>query len=162
VIPVPWCARLAPVLQRMRDTFSSAACVVNEYGETVGILTHDDILDTILSPEPSRARRLLRREPVESIGAGRYEVQALTTLRYLSRRLALDYEPDPEQQVTVSGLLQEQLERVPVAGDECLWQGHRIRVIEASGRGPVRVLVARADDPLDDLPIEDAAGDSHR
>jgi len=162
VIPVPWCARLAPVLQRMRDTFSSAACVVNEYGETVGILTHDDILDTILSPEPSRARRLLRREPVESVGVGRYEVQALTTLRYLSRRLQLDYEPDPEHQVTVSGLLQEQLERVPVVGDECLWQGHRIRVTEASGRGPVKVLVARADDPLDDLPMEDDVGESDR
>ncbi len=150
VIPVPWCARLAPVLQRMRDTFSSAACVVNEYGETVGILTHDDILDTILSAEPSRARRLLRREPVEDVGSGRFEVQALTTLRYLSKRLELDFEPDPEQQITVGGLLQEQLERMPVVGDECLWQGHRIRVIEASSRGPVKVLIARANDPLDD------------
>ena len=160
MIPVPWCARLAPVLQRMRDTFSSAACVVNEYGDAVGILTHDDILDTILSPEPSRARRLLRREPIESIGEGRYEVQALTTLRYLSRRLQVDYEPDPEHQVTVNGLLQEQLERVPVAGDECLWQGHRIRVIEASGRGPIKVLVARDTDPLDDLPPNDSGGES--
>ena len=167
VIPVPWCARLAPVLQRMRDTFSGAACVVNEYGEAVGIITHDDILDTILSPEPSRARRLLRREPVEEIGEGRFEVEALTTLRYLSRRLELDFEPDPEDQITVSGLLQEQLERVPVVGDECHWQGHRIRVIEASGRGPVKVLIAHEDDPLDDLPDDhpddhpdQAAGDS--
>jgi CBS domain containing-hemolysin-like protein len=134
----------------MRDTFSSAACVVNEYGETVGILTHDDILDTILSAEPSRARRLLRREPVEDVGSGRFEVQALTTLRHLSKRLELDFEPDPEQQITVGGLLQEQLEHMPVVGDECLWQGHRIRVIEASGRGPVKVLIARANDPLDD------------
>jgi len=166
VIPVPWCARLAPVLQRMRETFSSAACVVNEYGEAVGILTHDDILDTILSPEPSRARRLLRREPVEEVQDGRFEVQALTTLRYLSRRLDLDFEPDPEDQVTVSGLLQEQLERVPVVGDECHWQGHRIRVIEASGRGPVKVVIARdhipLDDPPDPDPDPDPAGDSDR
>ena len=158
VIPVPWCARLAPVLQRMRDTNSTAASVINEYGETIGILTHDDILDTILSPEPSRARRLLRREPVESVGGDRYEVQALTTLRHLSKRLQLEYEPDPEQQITVSGLLQDQLERVPVVGDECLWQGFRIRVIEASGRGPVKVLIAPADDPLEDLPSAPGAG----
>jgi len=158
VIPVPWCARLAPVLQRMRDTNASVASVINEYGETIGILTYDDILDTILSPEPSRARRLLRREPVESVGGDRYEVQALTTLRHLSKRLRLEYEPDPEQQITVSGLLQEQLERVPVVGDECLWQGFRIRVIEASGRGPVKVLIAPADDPLEDLPSAPGAG----
>ncbi len=37
-------------------------------------------------------------------------------------------------------------------GDECLWQGFRIRVIEASGRGPVKVLIAPTDDPFDDLP----------
>ena len=152
VIPVPWCARLAPVLQQLRDTNASAASVINEYGETIGILTHDDILDTILSPEPSRARRLLRREPVEPVGQGRYEVQALTTLRHLSKRLQLEYDPDPEQQITVSGLLQDQLERVPEVGDECLWQGFRIRVIEASGRGPVKVLIAPTDDPYDDLP----------
>lgn len=152
VIPVPWCARLAPVLQQLRDTNASAASVINEYGETIGILTHDDILDTILSPEPSRARRLLRREPVEPVGQGRYEVQALTTLRHLSKRLQLEYDPDPEQQITVSGLLQDQLERVPEVGDECLWQGFRIRVIEASGRGPVKVLIAPTDDPFDDLP----------
>ncbi len=156
-IPVPWCAHLASVLQQMRDTFSQAACVVNEYGETVGVVTHDDILDTILSPEPSRARRLLRKEPVEDLGGQRFEVQALTTLRYLSKRLGIAFEPDPEQQVTVSGLLQEQLEKMPATGDECLWHGHRIRVVEASGRGPVRVLVARADDPLDDLKESDPA-----
>ena len=96
--------------------------------------------------------------PVESVGGDRYEVQALTTLRHLSKRLQLEYEPDPEQQITVSGLLQDQLERVPVVGDECLWQGFRIRVIEASGRGPVKVLIAPADDPLEDLPSAPGAG----
>ena len=54
-----------------------------------------------------------------------------------------------------------------MVGDECHWQGHRIRVIEASGRGPVKVLIAHEDDPLDDLPDDhpddhpdQAAGDS--
>ncbi|MBQ17840.1 MAG: hypothetical protein CMJ65_12015 [Planctomycetaceae bacterium] len=142
VIPVPWCANLAFVLQRMRETFAGVASVVNEYGETIGVVTYDDILDTILSPEPSRARRLLRREPVQDLGDGKYEVEALTTLRYLAKRLNVEFEPDPERQVTVGGLLQEQLERMPVVGDECIWQGYRIRVMETSGRGPRKVVVA--------------------
>ena len=37
------------------------AAVVNELGETIGILTFDDILDTIFSGTPSRSERLLRR-----------------------------------------------------------------------------------------------------
>ena len=152
VIQVPWCADLAHTLQRLREQFISVASVVNEYGETIGIVTYDDIIDTILSPEPSRARRLLRKEPVEEIGDSRYQVEALTTLRHLSRRLNLDYQPDPDGQVTVAGLLQEQLERIPAVGDECVWQGYRIRVIAAAGRGQLKVLVALQNDLLDDLP----------
>lgn len=159
VIQVPWCAHLAHTLQRLREQFVSVASVVNEYGETIGIVTYDDIIDTILSPEPSRARRLLRREPVEEIEGGRYRVEALTTLRHLSRRLNLDYQPDPDGQVTVAGLLHEQLERMPAVGDECLWQGYRILVIEAATHGQLKVLVAPQQDPLDDLP-EIHEGDS--
>ena len=50
-----------------------------------------------------------------------------------------------------------------MVGDECHWQGHRIRVIEASGRGPVKVLIAHEDDPLDDLPddLPDDHPDDH-
>lgn len=159
VIQVPWCAHLAHTLQRLREQFVSVASVVNEYGETIGIVTYDDIIDTILSPEPSRARRLLQREPVEEIEGGRYRVEALTTLRHLSRRLNLDYQPDPDGQVTVAGLLHEQLERMPAVGDECLWQGYRILVIEAATHGQLKVLVAPQQDPLDDLP-EIHEGDS--
>ena len=142
VLQVPWCAHLAHTLQRMRESFAGFASVVNEYGETIGIVSFDDILDTVLSPEPSRARRLLRREPVKELGGGIYRVETLTTLRYLSKRLDLEYEPEPDGLVTVGGLLQERLERMPEVGDECLWKGYRFEVTEASGRGPRRVLVA--------------------
>ena len=64
VVHVPWCTDVAYTLQLMRERFCSLASVVNEYGETVGIVTNEDIVDTMLMPQSSRAKRLLRREPV--------------------------------------------------------------------------------------------------
>ena len=143
VVHVPWSANLAYTLGLLRDRFCSVASVVNEYGETIGIVTYEDIIDTVLVPQPSRAKRVLRREPVLEIAPGRYHVEGITTLRYLSSRLGLEYEPEPGGQVTVSGMLNDRLEHIPVVGDECTWCGYRLRVFEVFRRGQLRVTVAK-------------------
>lgn len=143
VVFVPWCASLSFVVARLRESFLSVACVVNEHGETIGIATYDDILETVLLPESSRAKRLLRREPILEVAPGRYHVEGITSLRYLSRRLDLNYEPAPDSQVTVSGLLAEQLEHLPELGEECRWEGCRIKVIDAAEKGTVRVMISK-------------------
>ncbi len=143
VVHVPWCANLAYTLGLLRDRFCSVASVVNEYGETIGIVTYEDIIDTVLVPQPSRAKRVLRREPVLEIAPGRYHVEGITTLRYLCKRLDLEYEPEPDGQVTVSGVLNDRLERIPVVGDECLWRGYRFQVFDVFRRGQLRVTVSK-------------------
>ena len=143
VVSVPWCATVADTLQLMRDRFCSVAVVINEYGDTIGIATYEDIIDTILMPQPSRAKRLLNREPVLEVAPGSYQVEGITTLRYLADRLELDYDPTPDSPVTMAGLLYDELEHIPVLGDECAWQGYLIRVTEISPRRQLRVTVSR-------------------
>jgi putative hemolysin len=143
VFHVPWCATVADILEQMQERMTSVAVVVSEYGESVGIVTEEDILDSILAQQPSRGRRLLKREPVLAVGEGTWHVEGITTLRYLATRLELDFDPDEDESVTVGGLFQHQLERFPRVGDECLWRGHRLRVFEAPGRGQLRVVATR-------------------
>lgn len=149
VIHVPWCATLADALEQMRDELASVAVVVNEYGETIGVVNYEDILDTVLAPQPSRARRLLRREPVLEVAPGRYHVDGITSLRYLAQRLGADYEPTVDGLTTVSGLLHDELERLPVVGDRITWHGWDIEVIDADRKGKVRVMVSRGDAAVD-------------
>ena len=143
VVTVPWCATLADTLQLLRDRFCGVACVVNEYGETVGIVTYEDIIDMCLTPAPSRARRMLQREPVLEIAPGVFQVEGITTLRYLCRRLEIEFEAAKAGIVTVSGLVSEELEQIPVVGDECGWRGWRFEVIESIQPGRMRVMVRR-------------------
>lgn len=146
VAHVPWCATVAFVLHLLESSECRVASVVNELGEAVGIVTYEDIVDTILAPQPSRARRLLKREPVVEIEKGTYRVDAITSLRYFCRRVGLEYEGEVDGQFTIGGLFHDTLERIPELNDACDWRGFRLEVIELEDRGNFRVL-ARQDSP---------------
>lgn len=145
VIHVPWCAALSDVLQMLRDNLCNVAATVNEFGETIGVVTYEDIIDTILVEQPSRAKRVLQREPVLEVAPGRYHVDGLTTLRYLAQRLGFDYEPTADGLVTVAGLLHDELERLPEVGDSCQWRGFTFQVIDTPRRGKIRVMVSETE-----------------
>lgn len=153
VLHVPWCASVADTLELLRERLYGLACVVNEYGETIGIVTYEDIVDTILTADASRAKRVLRREPVLEIGDGKYHVDGLTTLRYLSKRLGIDYDPNSDGLLTVTGLLHERLQRFPDVGDRLEWCGYDVRVIDVPRRGRLRVMVSPAEPSLE-APLE--------
>ena len=144
VIHIPWCAPVAQVLQRLEDASLSLASVVNEFGETIGVVTYEDIVDSILSAEPSRARRVLQRDPVESQGPDTWHVDGMTSLRYLSRRLNIVFEPEVDGQVTVAGVFHEQLQRMPELGDRCQWQSFEFEILEMTSRQHFQVLVTPA------------------
>tara|TARA_R110002111_G_scaffold107056_2_gene165478 strand:+ start:58744 stop:60048 length:1305 start_codon:yes stop_codon:yes gene_type:complete len=147
IIHVPWCANLADVFSRFQTEDCHFASVVDEYGETIGIATYADIIDTILSPEPSRAKRILRREPVREVSPGVYHVEGITTLRYLCRKLQQDYEIADDGLLTVAGMFHEKLERIPEVGDLCDWQGFQLEVIEVRKLGHLIAELKKVEPP---------------
>lgn len=128
VVYVPWSASTAQVLDEMRTRLLNVAVVVNEYGETQGVLTYEDILDGIFREDYSRTGRLLGRQPIRRIGADRYHVEGMTSLRVLASYFRARYKVG--RSVTIIGYLQEQLGRVPETGDTGHWQEFRIRVVD--------------------------------
>lgn len=147
LIHLPWSASLAVALQEMRSSDAAAVSVVNEHGATIGILTRDDLLDALLLPEADRAKRLWRRDPILEVAPGVFHVEGVTTLRHLAARLALtDYEPDEEENVTIAGLLAEELEHVPAVGETARWHGWEFKVIDVDDRTVRRALAERVTD----------------
>jgi len=129
----PWCASVSDALELMLTNDQQVTAVVNEFGETIGILTYDDVLDTIFTYNPSRSKRLLDRNPIHPLSTDLWLVAGVTSLRRLSRMLNIEL--PSSKNVTVAGVLQETLGHLLTAGDECDWGPFHFRVIEAPERG---------------------------
>ncbi|MDH3717212.1 MAG: CNNM domain-containing protein, partial [Planctomycetota bacterium] len=114
IVYVPWCTTVAHAMEQMRENDRRIAAVVNEFGETIGIITFEDILHTTFTLDASRSERLLKQQSIESVGKGQWRVTGMTTLRRLERRFNVQLPPG--KSVTVAGLVQETLGRLPQPG----------------------------------------------
>ena len=133
VVYTPWCATVADALQQMQDRRCPVAAVLNEYGETIGILTEEDVLETIFTYSPSRSKLLMDKNPIHPLGEGRWLVAGVTSLRRLE--LLLGRELPASKSVTVAGAVQEELQRLVEDGDEGRWGPFHFKVLEAPQRG---------------------------
>ena len=137
VVFVPWFTTVATALQQMQSYDREVAAVVNELGETIGILTFEDILDTVFTFSSTRSSRLLKRQSILQVEPDVWHVTGMTSLRRLGRHFSVKL---PESKsVTVAGITQEVLERLPVPGDQYQWGPFSLRVIDVPERGPLTV-----------------------
>jgi len=145
VIYVPWCTSVANILEQMRQRDRRVAAVVNEFGETIGILTWEDIFDTIFGRSPSRSARLLNREPIREVREGVWHVTGMTRLWRLCRYFNI--EGPPTKSHTVAGMVQESLERIPQRGDRGRWADFEFEVIDVPEVGELVIELTRAAAP---------------
>ena len=147
VLYLPWCATVADALEKMSHRDREVTVVVNEFGDTIGVLTIEDILETVFVYSPSRSERLLDMPPLEETSPGSWQVSGIMSLRQLARRLEVSI---PETtSVTVGGIIQETMQRLAEPTDQCVWGPFQFTVIEAAQRGTMLVevqVVAQGED----------------
>lgn len=139
VVFVPWCATVAYAWQQLHRARREVATVVNEFGETIGVLTLHDILATIFHPNPSRTDRLLDRQPIQQVAEDLWHVTSMTNLRRLGRHFQVELPPTIS--VTVGGMLQDSLQRMVESGDTVDWGPFHFRVLDAPAVGPALVEI---------------------
>ena len=143
VLYMPWCATVADALEKMSHRDREVAVVVNEFGDTIGILTIEDILETVFVYSPSRSARLLDLPPLEQIDEKTYRVAGIMSLRQLAKRLEVEI---PEtQSVTVGGVIQESMQRLAERDDRCVWGPFEFHVVKLAQRGSMHVEVSVID-----------------
>ena len=128
VIYMPWCTTAASVFDELRAQQQEVAAIVNELGETIGIVTLEDLLQNVFAHQASRSARLLETSPIRQLENNLWQVTGMATLRRLSREF--DIKLPATKSTTVAGVVQEVLQRLPVAGDEIEWAAFLLRVVE--------------------------------
>ncbi len=128
VVYVPWCSPLADAVGLMLTKDREVAVVVNEWGETVGAVTIDDVMDVVFTDKPSRSQRLLNRAPITVVEDGLWRATSMTNLRRLAAYFHVEL-PETHNQ-TIGGVLQEALQRIPEPGDSCDWAQFQFEVLD--------------------------------
>jgi putative hemolysin len=149
LVVIPWCATIADALKKLRSAKRRVGVVVNEYGETIGILTWEDIFEAILHSETSESHRELARAEVRLQSPGVWLATGMTKLRRLERLMGRRL--DVSRNLTVGGVVQQQLRRLPEKGDVCALENLLLEVVDAGQRGEVLVRITEAPhDPVED------------
>lgn len=145
LVVVPWCATIADALKKLTETRRRVAIVVNELGETIGILTWDEIFEAILQTDGSSQRNLNKAE-VSMLDDGSWLATGMTKLRRLERVIGFRLDLGGSQ--TVGGLIQQSLRRLPQPGDTCTVGRLQMEIIETGRRGEslVRIVDISGDD----------------
>ena len=139
---MPWCATVAETFEKMTQRHREVTVVVNEYGDTIGILTIEDILETVFHYSPSRSQRLLDMEPIVEMEPGVWQVAGMMSLRRIARHFDIAL---PETDcITLGGVMQESLQRLCQTDDQCQWGPFDLKVVDAPQRGNMLIEVTMA------------------
>lgn len=106
---------ISELLVEMRQASFNIAIVLDEYGETAGLITLEDILEEIVG-EIHDEYDENEEENIRAITEREYIVEGSTNLDDLNDSLNLSLES--EDYDSVGGFIIEQLDRLPEAGDE--------------------------------------------
>lgn len=145
LVIIPWCATMADALRKLTARNRRVAAVVNEFGETVGILTWEDIFEAMLQVQSAKSHRELARAEAHQQADGKWVATGMTKLRKLERLLGRRL--SETNNLTVGGIVQERLHRIPEVGDVCQVDDLSIEVIEAGLRGEILVRISQVADP---------------
>jgi len=134
-----------PLLQQLtnfQDQFRHVGLVVDEYGEILGLVTLQDILEEIVGEFTSQkpmSGNLLRKEPDGSVIA-----EGTCPLRVLNRKAGFHFPLEGPK--TINGLVLEALEDIPEPGTALIVAGHPVEVLQVHDR-MVKVVRIRAGKP---------------
>ena len=117
-------------LQLFQENRERVGLVVNEYGEWMGLVTLDDIIEEIIGEftthSPSQAGSFLAQED------GSVIVKGTSLLRDLNRKLGMRLPLDGPK--TLNGLIVEYFQDIPESGTSLKIAGHQMEIIQTQGR----------------------------
>jgi Mg2+/Co2+ transporter CorB len=127
---VPARTPLFSQLQNFQEQKDRTSLVVDEYGELLGLVTLEDILEEIVG-------EFTTQSPLQSGGYirqadGSYLVEGGTLLRVLNRKLGFNFPLDGPK--TLNGLILEHLQDIPAPGTSLKIAGQQLDIVQTQDR----------------------------
>jgi Mg2+/Co2+ transporter CorB len=126
---VPEGTALSTQLLNFRAVKRRVALVVNEYGDIVGLVTLEEILEEIVGDFTSPAPGAL--DDIQTQEDGSHLINGSATIRELNRRLGWNLPTDGPK--TLNGLITEYLEDLPESGTSLMLEGYPVEILRTRG-----------------------------
>jgi Mg2+/Co2+ transporter CorB len=140
---IPEKAQLSQQLIYFQQKNQQLGLVVDEYGDIIGIITLQDVLEEIVGQfagSMAPAAKMLNKQEDDS-----YVIDAGIGVRDLNRLLGWDLPVDGPN--TLSGLIIDYLESIPSGPQTLTMEGHRIEIISMNGTTVDQVRVWAVEKP---------------
>ena len=134
---VPEGSHLHNVLQEMQHNRLRMGIVVDEYGEMLGLITLEDILEEIVgefTSDPSAAHKDIHKQD-----DGSYIIDGSINIRQLNKLMQWDLPTDGPK--TLNGLIIEYLEDIPETGTSLRLAGYPIDILKTRDNTVKSVLI---------------------
>lgn len=123
------------------------AFVVNEFGGFMGLVTLEDLIEEVVGEIMDETD--ISEELIKRIGKNQILVHGRTEVRRINEFLKVELS---EEANTISGLIQDQLGRIPATGEELMVSNCRLVVREADPKSIKAVLIFKEEEKAGSAP----------
>ena len=126
---------LDKLLQEMQIKNLKLAVLLDEYGNTQGIISIEEVLESIFG-EWRDPEKVTEEEEIQTLGKGLFKIDASVTCREINTHIGEDIFHDEELEpgITIAGFLVQQLNRIPKVGEKLQDTNFVISVLEMEDR----------------------------
>jgi putative hemolysin len=137
---VPFSKPADELMKQFQQEKRHMAIVVNEFGEVMGLVTLEDLLEEVVGEIMDETD--ISEELIKRIGKNQILVHGRTDVRRINEFLKVDLGNQPK---TVSGLIQDQLGRIPEVGEDIQIGECRLIVNDADPKSIKRVQIVKGE-----------------
>ena len=140
IIYLPGTKGVLPALSEMRAQRQQIAIVLDEYGGTDGIVTLEDLVETLIGDIHDEYDEQTS-EVSNQTRTGDYEIDGLISLEDLAEQIGVEIPEGPYE--TLSGYVMHSLGRIPDVNDVIHLDGVRLTVLSMEGKRVGTLLLSR-------------------
>jgi putative hemolysin len=142
---IPETMKAIKLLEDFKKRKIKMGIVVNEYGETHGIVTIQDISDNVLGDIPDILQdhqpQISKREDGSVLVDGDFQFDEV--MEYLEIKVSDDFKEIKQNISTVGGFIMYMLDKVPAKGDHIRFENYRFEVTDMDANRVDRILIVK-------------------
>ena len=135
---IPPNKRCDSLLTELKDEESQLAVVVNEFGETVGLVTLEDLVEELFGDIADEFDIRLKEEMLKEVGRDRFLINGLARISELNEQLPVHI-PEGDYD-TISGFIMDRLKELPLE-DKTIEEAGFILTVKEMERQKIRKVV---------------------